>query len=165
METSTYSAEFLATHHDVDEIFSLWYMLRCFGVNVDTASEVYWDNLGFIQNATLKYSLLKKKKFAMSYHKVCKAVAEGIIFLIKIASAGNFADCLTKFLPIADHNWLINGLFYGWLALGVCGGPYEFIVYVTFGVVLTLLNYMILRGSLINRSDSLYRTLGVCESV
>ena len=103
----------MAMHHAVEEVVALRYMLICLGVNVDTASAVYGDNLGVIQNATIKDSLLKKKHVAISYHKLCEAVAAGIIVPIKIASAKNFADCLTKSLPIADHNRLINGLFYG----------------------------------------------------
>ena len=69
-------------------------MLRCLGVNVDTDSAVYGDNLGVIQNATIKDSLLKKKHVAISYQKVRESVAAGIIVPTKIASADNFADCL-----------------------------------------------------------------------
>ena len=113
VETSTYSVEFMEMRHAVEEFVALHYMLRCLGVNVDVASAVYGDNLGVIQNATIKDSLLKKKHVAISYHKVRESVAAGIIVPIKIASAENFADCLTKSLPIANHNRLINGLFYG----------------------------------------------------
>ena len=64
-------------------------------------------------------------------------VAAGIIVPIKIALADNFADYLTKSLPIADHNRSINGIFYGCLALGVCGSLYAFRVCVIFGVACT----------------------------
>ena len=97
----------------MEEVVDLRYIMICFGVNVDTASAVYGDNLGFIQNDTIKDILLKKKHVAVSYHKVREAVASGIIVPIKIASADNFVDCLTKSLLIANHNRLINGLFYG----------------------------------------------------
>ena len=100
-------------HHAVEEVVALRYMLRCLGVNVDTASAVYGDNLGVIQNATIKDSLLKKNHVAIRYHKVREAYSAGIIVPIKIASVNNFADCLTKSLPISDHNQLINGIFYG----------------------------------------------------
>ena len=102
--------------HDVEAVFALRYMLRCLGINVDTALAVYGDNLGVIQKATTKDSLLKKKHVAISYHKVREAVEAGIIVPIKIASAEKFVDCLTKSLPIANHNRLINGLLYVWLA-------------------------------------------------
>ena len=113
VETSTYSAEFMVMRHTVEEVVDLWYMLRCLGVNFDTASEVYGDNLVVIHNAAVKDSLLKKNRVAVSYHKVREAVPAGIIVPINIASADNFADCLKKSLPIEDHNRLINGLFYG----------------------------------------------------
>ena len=121
--------------HAVEEVVALRYMLICLGVDVDTTSAVYGDNLGVIQNATIKDSLLKKKYVTISYHKVREAVAVGIIVPIKIASSDNFADCLTKFLPIKNHNRLINGIFYGWLALGVHGNPFAFRVCITFGFV------------------------------
>ena len=64
MSTSTYSADFMAVRHDVEKVVALRYMLRCLGVNVDTASEVYGDNMGVIQNATIKDIFLKKKPAA-----------------------------------------------------------------------------------------------------
>ena len=99
--------------HAVEEVVALRCMLRCLGVNVDTASAVYGDNLCVIQNATIKDILLKKNHVSISYHKVREAVAAGIIVLIKIVSADNFADCITKYPPIANHNRLINGLLCG----------------------------------------------------
>ena len=137
VETSNYYADFMAMRHAVEEFVSLRYMLICLGVNVDTASAVYGDNLGVIQNATIKDSLLKKKHVEIRYHKVREAVAAGIIVPIKISSAENLSDCLTKSLPIANHNRLINGIFYGWLALGVSGNPFACRVCITFGVVYT----------------------------
>ena len=136
-------------------------MLRCLGVNVDTASAVYGDNLGVIKNATIMYSLWKNKHVEISYHNVHDSVAADIIVRIKIASADNFADCLTKSLPIANHNWLINRLFYGWLALGPRWNPFAFRVCITFGVVYTSpTGWSETRTSLIKRSDRLYRIMG-----
>ena len=66
METSTYSAEFMAMRHAVEEVVALRYMLRCLGVNVYTASAVYGDNVGVIKNATIKDSLLKKKHLVIA---------------------------------------------------------------------------------------------------
>ena len=77
--------------HAVEEVVALRYMMRCLGVNVDTASAVYGDNLCIIQNVNIKDILLKKNHVAISYHKVREAVAEGIIVLIKIVSADNCA--------------------------------------------------------------------------
>ena len=113
VETSTYSAEFMAMRYAVEEAVAIRYMLRCLGVKVDSPTQVYGDNLGVIQNVTIKDSLLKKKHVAISYHKVREAVAAGIIIPIKIHSSDNYADCCTKALPIQAHSKLVNGLFYG----------------------------------------------------
>ena len=44
VENSTYSAECMEMRHAVEEVVAIQYMLRCMGVNVDTASAVYGDN-------------------------------------------------------------------------------------------------------------------------
>ena len=48
VEKSTYNANFMEMRHSVEEFVALRYMLRCLGVNVDTASAVYGENLGII---------------------------------------------------------------------------------------------------------------------
>ena len=87
-------------------------MIRFLGIKVDNTSHFYRDNLGVIQNATIKDSLLSKKRIEISYHKLREAVTAIIIFLIKIALKDNFPYCLTKALLISDHNRLVNGIFY-----------------------------------------------------
>jgi hypothetical protein len=67
-------------------------MLRCSGVKVDHASYLFGDNLGVVQNATIKDSLLKKKHVAISYHKVRVSAACGIVHPAKIDGQYNFAD-------------------------------------------------------------------------
>ena len=94
METSIYSAEFVEIRHAAEEVVALRCVLRCLGVKVDNTSEVYRDNLGIIQNATIKDSLLKYKHVAISYHKVHEAVSAGKIVPIKIASAEIIPDRL-----------------------------------------------------------------------
>jgi hypothetical protein len=113
VETSTYSAEFMAMKTAVEEIMALRYMLRGLGVRVETATHLYGDNLGVIQNCTMKESQLKKKHVALSYHRVREAAAASIILPIKIHTKDNFADALTKSLASADFNRLIGALFYG----------------------------------------------------
>ena len=97
----------------VEEIIAIRYMLRCLGVRVSCASHMYGDNLGVIQNVSIKDSLLKKKHVAISHHHVREAVAARIVLPLKIASKDNFADTLTKSLVRADFDRLINGLFRG----------------------------------------------------
>ncbi len=68
------------------------------GVKVEHASYVFGDNLGVIQNVTIKDSLLKKKHVAISYHKTREATAADITHPIKILGILNYADCLTRSL-------------------------------------------------------------------
>ena len=113
VETSTYSAEFMAMRTAVEEIIALRYMLRCLGVRVKHSTYLYGDNMGVIQNATIKDSLLKKKHVALSYHRVREAVASSIIYPIKIKSRDNYADMLTKSLVQTDFDRHVGQLFYG----------------------------------------------------
>ena len=64
METSTYGAEFCAMRIAVEETIAIRYMLRSMGVRVAHASYLFGDNLGVVQNVTIKDSLLKKKHVA-----------------------------------------------------------------------------------------------------
>ena len=98
VETSTYSAEFMAMRTAVEELIAIRYMLRCLGVKVSNASYLFGDNLGVIQNATIKDSLLKKKHVAISYHRVREAVAARIALPLKIHTKDNYSDHLTKSL-------------------------------------------------------------------
>jgi Reverse transcriptase (RNA-dependent DNA polymerase) len=113
IETSTYGAEFCAMRTAVEELMSVRYMLRCLGVKVEHASYLFGDNLGVVQNATIKESLLKKKHVAISYHKVREAAASGIVHPTKIDGKFNFADVCTKAQTNAIFHTLCGGLMYG----------------------------------------------------
>ena len=54
---STYGAEFCAMENGVEETIAIRYMMRCLGVNVETASLLCGDNMGVIQNSKIKSSL------------------------------------------------------------------------------------------------------------
>ena len=98
IETSTYGAEFCAMRTAVEEVQSVRYMLRCLGVKVKTASLICGGNKGVVQNCTNSESLLKKKHFAIAYHKTRESATAGITHAIKIAGTNNFADLFTKAL-------------------------------------------------------------------
>lgn len=113
IETSTYGAEFCAMRTAVEELVSIRYMMRCLGVNVEHASLLFGDNLGVVQNATMKESLLKKKHVAISYHKVREAAACGIVHPLKIDGRYNFADVCTKAQTNIVFHTLCGGVMYG----------------------------------------------------
>jgi hypothetical protein len=96
--TSTYTAEFVAMRSAVEEAISIRYMLRCLGVPVTKPTNLYGDNFGVIQSATIPDGELKKKHVAISYHYVREAITAGYINAIWMKSHENFADVCTKAL-------------------------------------------------------------------
>jgi hypothetical protein len=96
--TSTYCAEFMAMRTAVEEAIALRYMLRCLGVPVSAPTNLYGDNFGTIQSATIPDGELKKKHIAISYHYVREAIAARIVNAVWIKSYENFADLCTKAL-------------------------------------------------------------------
>jgi hypothetical protein len=96
--TSTYTAEFVAMRSAIEEAISIRYMLRCLGVPVTKPTNLYGDNFGVIQSATIPDGKLKKKHVAISYHYVCEAIAASYINAIWVKSHENFADVCTKAL-------------------------------------------------------------------
>ena len=97
----------------VEEVMSVRYLLRCLGVKVEHASYLFGDNLGVIQNSTIKESLLKKKHVAISYHKVREAAASGIVHPTKIDGKYNYADVCTKAQTNVIFHTLVGGMMYG----------------------------------------------------
>ena len=65
IKMSTYGAEFCAMENGVEETIAIIYMMQCLGLNVETASLLCGDNMGVIQNSTIKSSILKKKHVAI----------------------------------------------------------------------------------------------------
>ena len=97
----------------VEEIIAVRYMLRSMGIHVKHASYLFGDNLGVIQNATIRDSLLKKKHVAISYHKVREAAACGIVHPTKIDGKYNYADVLTKAQTNKIFSKLVGEVMHG----------------------------------------------------
>jgi hypothetical protein len=58
--TSTYTAEFVAMRSAIEEVISIQYMLRCLGILVTKPTNLYGDNFGVIQSATIPEGELKR---------------------------------------------------------------------------------------------------------
>ena len=97
----------------VKETIAIRYMMRCLGVNVETASLICGDNMGVIQNSTIRLSLFKKKHVAISYHKTRKAAASGTVHPIKIDGTINYADVLRKSQDLNTFQLITGSYFYG----------------------------------------------------
>jgi hypothetical protein len=96
--TLTYTAEFVAMRSAIEEAISIRYMLLCLGILVMKPTNLYGDNFGVIQSATIPEGELKKKLVAIAYHYVRESMAAGFINAIWVKSYENFVDVFTKAL-------------------------------------------------------------------
>jgi len=71
-------------------------MLRCLGIPVTLPTNLFGDNFGVIQSATIPEGELKKKHVAISYHYVRKAITAKIVNAIWIQTFENWSDLCTK---------------------------------------------------------------------
>ncbi len=95
----------------VEEAISIWYMfMRCLGIPVMKPTNLYGDNFGVIQSATIPEGELKKKHVAIAYHYVCELIAAGFINAIWVKSYENFADVCTKALGAVVFNEIVRDI-------------------------------------------------------
>ena len=114
VETSTFSAEFIALKVCLEAIEHLRFKLRCFGIPVPQGEPtyVYCDNESVVKNTTNVESTLNKKHSSIAYHHCRWSVAAGIISLTHISTHENIADCFTKRLPSGTRNYLFDNWTY-----------------------------------------------------
>jgi hypothetical protein len=99
--TSTYSAELCAGKMATEEVASLRYLLRSFGVPLKGSTRLIGDNLGSLQTVCDPASTITKKHESVAYHYIRECSAAGMIQCWKIHTDFNKADPFTKAL---DHN-------------------------------------------------------------
>ena len=69
------------------------------GANMEESALMLGDNKSVVLNNTMPSSVLKKKHYAVSYHKICEMIAYKVLRFASIKSEVNFSDILTKPLP------------------------------------------------------------------
>ena len=99
IESSTFGSEFVALRIATEQIISLRYKLRMFGVPVQGFANVFCDNESVFKNASIAESRLTKKHNSICFHRVREAVASRILLPFKVDSKYNLSDILTKSLP------------------------------------------------------------------
>jgi hypothetical protein len=110
VETSTFSAEFIALKVCLEAIEHLRFKLRCFGIPCPKGEPtyVYCDNESVVKNTTNVESTLNKKHSSIAYHHCRWSVAAGIMTIAHISTHENLADCFTKRLPVTVRNYLFG---------------------------------------------------------
>ena len=96
VETATYGSEFVAARICIEQIINLRIMLRYFGVPVRDKGYMFGDNQSMVNLSSTPHSKLHKHHTALSFHKVCEAVASGYVDFNHIPGADNPADILSK---------------------------------------------------------------------
>jgi hypothetical protein len=99
VESSTFGSEFVALRISAEQIISLRYKLRMFGIPIEGPANVFCDNESVFKNASLAESRLKKKHNSVCFHRVRECVASAILMPFKVGTDFNLADILTKSLP------------------------------------------------------------------
>ena len=114
VETSTFSAEFIALKACLEAIEHLRFKLRCFGVPMPQGepTHVFCDNESVVKNTTNVESTRNKKHSSVAYHHCRWSVAAGVITLAHISTHDNIADCFTKRLPSHTRNHLFGSWTY-----------------------------------------------------
>ena len=114
VETSTFSAEFIALKACLEAIEHLRFKLRCFGIPMPQAEPTYilCDNESVVKNTTNVESTLNKKHSSVAYHHCRWSTAAGIISVAYVNTNENIADCFTKRLPVAKRKYLFGSWTY-----------------------------------------------------
>jgi hypothetical protein len=107
VETATYGSEFVAARTCVDQIIDLRHTLRYLGVPVIQMSQMFGDNKTVVDSATKIHAKLHKRHTALSFHRVCEAIAAGFIGFHHIPGSRNPAGVLSKHWSYAS----VYGLF------------------------------------------------------
>ena len=94
--TSTYSAEFVALRHAVEEAQAARFLLQSIGVPIDGPVNIYSDNESVLKSALTPGNELKRRHIAIAYHAVQEAYATGLCQLYHIKGEDNPSDVLTK---------------------------------------------------------------------
>ncbi len=108
VESSTYGSELVANQIAKDMISVLQIKLKCFGIPITGAMNVFCDNNAVVRNVSIPESTLSKKHNVINYHIIQEAVAAGIIRVGKEDTLTNIADVFTKILPFTQKYTLLS---------------------------------------------------------
>jgi hypothetical protein len=82
-----------------------------FDTPIDGPAKVFCDNKSVVTHSTIPTSTLKKKHNSIAYHRVCEAVADGVLQIAKVDTTEKLADLLTKPLPAYSLKHLLQQIY------------------------------------------------------
>jgi hypothetical protein len=96
VETATYGSEFVAARTCVEQIIHLRNTLQYLGVPVHTCSYMFGDNESVVNSSSIPHAKLHKRHTALSFHRVCEAIAAKYVSFNFMPGSENPADILSK---------------------------------------------------------------------
>ena len=111
METSAFSAEFVALKECIEDIEGIRFKLRMFGVPIheeNSAMHIFADNQSMVKNASYVESTLNKKHSSVAYHFTRWNVAAKVCTVAWIETGRNIADAFTKRLSAGVREFLFG---------------------------------------------------------
>ena len=112
IETSSFSAEFMAMKSCCEYIRGLRYKLRMMGIGVIGPSYIYGDNKSVLVNSSKPDSVLKKKSVSIAYNFVREGSAADEWRVAYVDTKLNIADLLTKSLGGEPRKRLISRILH-----------------------------------------------------
>ena len=79
-----------------DQVSALRIKLKCLGIPIDGATNMFCDNNAVVKNVSLPESTLSKKHNAINFHIIRESVAAKIIRVGKEDTLTNISDVFTK---------------------------------------------------------------------
>ena len=96
----------------MEQIVSLRFKLRMFGIPIDGPADVLCDNLSAVNNSSKIESTLNKKYSSIAYCAVRWSVAANILRVGWIDGKENSADAMKKRLPVVKRDYLFGNWTY-----------------------------------------------------
>ena len=112
VESSSFGSEFNALRIAVEQVISLRYKLRMFGIPVIGPASVFCDNEAVQKSNSDPSQTLNKKHNSVCFHMCREAVAAGIVRLGWIKGTENPADVFTKILDRIKRAKFVRMLTY-----------------------------------------------------
>ena len=112
VETSTFGSKFIAMKTAVEQVESLRYKLRMFGVPLEGPTNMFCENEAVFTNASIPDSTLKKKHTSICYHHCREAVTSCTVRVAKEGTLRNLSDLFTKPLPQANREEILDWFTY-----------------------------------------------------
>ena len=112
VESSSFGSEFNALRIAMEQVISLRYKLRMFGIPVVGPASIFCDNEAVQKSNSDPFQTLNKKHNSVCFHLTRKAVAAGIARLGLIKGTENTADIFTKILDPIKCDKFVRMLTY-----------------------------------------------------